>query len=342
MKMIYKSLLGAAMPLLLSGGVAWANALSVTGKERCDTWTMPTINRPFSPDKVVFLVLGDHGSGQKPQERVARGMAKIVKERENKKGEQVRFVLFLGDNFYPHGVDSIRDPQWKTTFENMYPHQDFPMPFHAIIGNHDARSNVHAQLEYGLHHCGSGRWSMISDQDILEFGGEVDKAPLLRLVTLNSMISVRQQVTFAQCALDPNATAQERTHCPKHVDQAVWKLVAGHFPLRSSGKHGWSGQSNELLGQLMPRLKSWKVDGYLAGHDHHQELIRQDGEPLLLISGAGGSEKLYEDLNRPVNGSLYRSFGHYGFALVELTRNKMRVTLHDQDASPLRTHEVTK
>ena len=30
------------------------------------------------------------------------------------------FIVSVGDNFYPAGVSSVTDPQWKATFEDRY------------------------------------------------------------------------------------------------------------------------------------------------------------------------------------------------------------------------------
>jgi len=46
-----------------------------------------------------------------------------------------KFVLALGDNFYPLGVKSIMDPQWQNTFENVYVADSLQTPWNVVAGN---------------------------------------------------------------------------------------------------------------------------------------------------------------------------------------------------------------
>lgn len=48
-------------------------------------------------------------------------------------------------------------------------------------------------------------------------------------------------------------------------DLPTWLVVCGHYPVFSVGGHG---DTEELLSDLLPLLKRYKVDAYLSGHDH--------------------------------------------------------------------------
>jgi len=61
-----------------------------------------------------FLCLGDFGSGDSNQLRVAQCIKKLSHQ------FPIEFILGLGDNIYPDGVKSIKDPQFKTKFEIPY------------------------------------------------------------------------------------------------------------------------------------------------------------------------------------------------------------------------------
>ncbi len=50
-----------------------------------------------------------------------------------------RFVLSVGDNFYPAGVRSVRDPQWAAAFEEVYTADSLQTPWYVALGNHDYR-----------------------------------------------------------------------------------------------------------------------------------------------------------------------------------------------------------
>src|SRR3954469_24825110 len=74
-----------------------------------------------------FLAIGDAGSGTVMQTTVADAMGKYAQKTQAT--SPLNFVLFLGDNFYPEGVTSVRDPQWNTKFESIYESKALPVPF---------------------------------------------------------------------------------------------------------------------------------------------------------------------------------------------------------------------
>jgi 3',5'-cyclic AMP phosphodiesterase CpdA len=83
---------------------------------------------PLKPRSVRFAVIGDSGTGERPQYEVAQQMAKI---RENFSFD---FVVMLGDNLY--GGESAAD--YKRKFEEPYkPLLDAGVKFYASLGNHD-------------------------------------------------------------------------------------------------------------------------------------------------------------------------------------------------------------
>ena len=49
-------------------------------------------------------------------------------------------VLLLGDNFYPSGVLSVDDLQFKTKFEEVY--GNIKIPFFVVLGNHDVKQDA--------------------------------------------------------------------------------------------------------------------------------------------------------------------------------------------------------
>ena len=62
------------------------------------------------------------------------------------------FVMTLGDNFYPNGVQSVDDPQWTSVWENVYlrDYMGLRIPWHPVLGEHDygyGMTGVYAQIE---------------------------------------------------------------------------------------------------------------------------------------------------------------------------------------------------
>ena len=78
---------------------------------------------------VRFIALGDGGEGNDAQHIVADMAAEVCAQRG------CDFALYLGDNIYDSGVDSIHDPQFDTKFE--IPYQPLDFPFYVVLGNHD-------------------------------------------------------------------------------------------------------------------------------------------------------------------------------------------------------------
>src|SRR5580692_6262701 len=111
--------------------------------------TLPAQARAPSLD---FVVIGDWGRrGRWHQREVATQMGRTAATL----GSQ--FVISVGDNFYENGVDSVTDPYWRTSFEQIYTDPALMTPWYITLGNHDYRGNVEAQLAYS---GPTGRWRL--------------------------------------------------------------------------------------------------------------------------------------------------------------------------------------
>jgi 3',5'-cyclic AMP phosphodiesterase CpdA len=87
--------------------------------------TAAAADLPLKQDSVRFAVIGDMGTGDKPQYEIA---AQMEASREKTKFD---FVLTLGDNIYG-------DKDMKKKFEDPYkPLLDAGLKFYASLGNHD-------------------------------------------------------------------------------------------------------------------------------------------------------------------------------------------------------------
>ena len=103
---------------------------------------------PRDPDRkeVTFVALGDMGVGGIAQTRVAQAMYDVCQS------TGCDFVLGLGDNIYPHSVQSANDPAFQEKFEK--PYSIFQgMDFWMILGNHDWKkllTGAQAEIDYTL------------------------------------------------------------------------------------------------------------------------------------------------------------------------------------------------
>lgn len=229
----------------------------------------------------AFVALGDWGrDGERSQGDVARAMAQAASEIRS------RFVISVGDNFYPAGVQSADDPQWKTSFENVYTAPSLQTPWYAALGNHDYRGRPSAQLAYARR---GNRWRM-PDRNYLVSSAEsgiagldifvIDTTPLMADYDEALTRLLRGRVRVPK----PSWPMAWLERALEHSD-ADWKVVVGHHPIYSGGHHG---SSPKLGARLEPMFRAYGVQAYLFGHDHALQHI-QVGGVAHICTGAGAS-----------------------------------------------------
>lgn len=259
---------------------------------------------------IAFFALGDQGDGSWRQKNVSRAMEEIAQSRKD-----INFTILLGDNFYPDGVSSKEDAQWITKFESVYDGRHLQgIPFYAILGNHDYRGNPQSEIEYSRLGLGSRRWKMCDHNYFRDFG-RIDGKPLLRIVFIDT-VDMSQWQEQEQLIKSAFADVEKP---PK------WKIIAGHHPVFSFGKHG---DNEALIKWLHPLMKSVGVDVYLSGHDHILELIDKNEKPLYLVSGGGG-KSLYNIKNS--DNSLRFAESKYGFSLLTVEPSQLVVEFFNEE-----------
>lgn len=179
-------------------------------------------------------------------------------------------VIALGDNFYPRGVTSANDSKFRTLFEE--PYQALlarGVPFYMVLGNHDYLGNVNAELEYAVRNPGFV-------MPAKNYAFKIEGAPTLCFFVVDTTYMTPWQGAWLKSQLKSDSTCRH-------------KVVLGHHPILSSGKHGNTGGAVDLF--LKPALED--ADMYLAGHDHHMsdEGFFKAGNRQVrqLVSGAGGA-----------------------------------------------------
>ncbi|NQD37778.1 acid phosphatase [Permianibacter sp. IMCC34836] len=266
------------------------------------------------PERISFLAIGDQGSGQLPQRRVAAAMADAAEADPN-----VRFCLLLGDNFYGHGVTSVTDWQWRWKFESVYSAVAlWTLPFYSVLGNHDYLGNVQAQLDYSQQGQGSNRFRLPARQYIRDFGQAAGR-PLVRIAFI-----------------DTNDTANDFAAARALIKQAfsatpsepLWRIVVAHHPIRTFGRYR---DDTELRKALLPDLIAAKVQLYLSGHDHNLQLIAAPNEPVFAISGGGGAG-LYPKTG--ADTSLRYFNAAHGYLKVDVSASGIHLGLHPLSGEP--------
>jgi tartrate-resistant acid phosphatase type 5 len=270
------------------------------------------------PPALDFLVVGDWGrDGASHQRDVGAAMG----ERAEQTG--ARFVVTTGDNFYENGVESVDDPKWRTSFEDVYTAKALQRRWYGVLGNHDYRGNPAAQLDYGTK---SARWHMPSRYYTVS--GATMGIPGVDLFMIDSSPLVNKYRDGAEePLLRANVMAQDTAAQLAWLDdalgrsQAAWKLVFTHHPAYSGGSS--HGNTAEMIGQVEPILQRHGVQALVFGHDHDLQHIVRDGLHHI-GTGAGSSV-------RPVNTVEGTQFclSRSGFARVEVDPDTLRLEFRD-------------
>ncbi len=266
---------------------------------------------PSSPDEVshiTFYAVGDQGKANEAQKSVARAM-----ESQAAKDGGLDFAVLLGDNFYIADNMTTQSSAWMRAFEEMYTGQYLDaIPFYAVLGNHDYQGSVQAELDYASQHLGSNRWRM-PDRHYSEDFGRVNGRPLIQMVFLDTNDDPRKEAAFLQQAFSRDS-------------HPLWRIVVGHHPMRTYGKHHQAGEGTNNA--LLSAMQAANVDLYIAAHDHNQQLIVRQGEPIHVVSGAGGA-KLY-DLE-PGHPDARFGLSAHGFLRVAVDAKRLSIRFLDTD-----------
>jgi acid phosphatase len=254
--------------------------LATAGAAAC-LGAAPAFASQPSPEPLTFLALGDWGvKGGRAQGPVAQAMGRAADE------TAASFVISAGDNFYPGGVRSIDDPQWKTSFEDVYTAPALQVPWYAALGNHDYRGHPDVQQAYART---SARWRMPGSYYVVR-DPELASADLEIFVLDTTPMAPEPgealaRFAFGRLSLPDPAPQLAWLETELAQSTAAWKIVVGHHPIRSGGKHGGS---SELAAQLEPLLDRHGVQAYVCGHDHVLQHI-QAGATHHVCTGAGAS-----------------------------------------------------
>lgn len=274
-----------------------------------------------------FLSIGDWGEPGSQQKKVAEKMAA-----EADTSGPIDFLVMAGDNFYPDGVKTWDDPQWKTTYTDVYDAKSLQVPHFVVLGNHDYRTSVDAQVERSQYF--TSNWVMPARWYTKEFtlGCLPDTAG--RSPAGSAATSIR--FIF----IDTEVLAAGRSNRIRNTDryshwvwleeqlrgsQADWIVVVGHHPVFSSGQHG---DTPGLLQRLLPLLEHYGVDLYISGHDHDQQLLISGGTKYMLT---GSGSKLRPGPDNADHSKLHWYGGFYGFTSTYLNSSHISVSYHSEE-----------
>ncbi len=281
---------------------------------------------------LAFLTLGDWGrDGASHQRDVADAMGR----RAAAIGSS--FVVAVGDNFYDSGVQTVHDAQWKTSYEDVYVAPTLQTPWYVALGNHDYRGNPQAQLDYART---SPRWRMPARywrERVAGPGGQavdlfiLDTSPLV--VRYATSLDKEDAVIRANVMSQDVPAQKQWLETELAASDAPWKLVFGHHPVFSGGKHG---NTAELVAWLKPLLEQHGVQAYVCGHDHDLQHIVSG--PVHYICSGAGSEV------RPVKAIPGTRFciERSGFTSYSLSKDLLSVDFVDYQGQVVHTARVPR
>lgn len=306
--------------------------------------------RKFRPeaDAAHALVLGDWGwldvigpndlrggAGFAAQAQVAQGMRRYAQTQ----GLKPEALFLLGDSWYGDLAGGAQSPRWKTQFEEMYPAEIFPGPAYTMLGNHDYQklpptvNKVEAELEYAR--TGRGldgkptRWTLPARWYTFDFPAH---SPLMHCIVLDSNMPAADGraahgAGFTLTRAQQDEQLQWFEQQLQRPRTAPFLVVMGHHPVYSNGPHG---DHPVLVRDWDPLFLKYKVDLYMAGHDHDLQILQFENHPTThFLSGGGGADLYVLKIDDMARGPYAQEV--HGFS--QLSVSKKYLELRHLDAS---------
>ncbi len=250
------------------------------------------------------LAFGDYGHPEGGQLELADAMARFHEDQPFDLG------ITLGDNFYPAGMEGPEDPRWQSRWSA--PYERLGIAFYASLGNHDWHLPDSPAAEI-LHGRDGGSFRMPAARYTFRAGSA-------QFFALDTTVLSTAQLDWLREEL-------ERSEAP-------WKVVYGHHPVRSNGRHG---DSPIMIRDLLPVLAG-RADVYLAGHDHDMQHLAPEQGVHFFIAGSGGAPI------RPVSPGPNSLFAHggFGFLVLEIADHALTARFVNPDLESLYAYTLER
>lgn len=257
-------------------------------------------------------------------------------------GQGCDLGIGLGDNFYPAGPKRADSPIFKERFADLY--GPLGIPFLMIPGNHDESwlvggdgadaAGADAEVAYSKV---NPQWVMPARSYRAVVGGLAEFFALDTTPLAPYLPPIRRN-EFPGGPWDQAQRAWLGASLTRST--ASWKLVLGHYPLFSNGRHGDAGRydnspfsyMNGTAVRDLYRLACGKADLILSGHVHALELFAPQAEcpgTWQLVSGAAGESGGPQVGQR---AAAFGAFGQPGFAWLAITPATLNVRFYTANA----------
>ena len=247
----------------------------------------PLLNFERMEDGYKICVIGDGGTGDENQYRVAQALSQ-----EN--CDQVRYT---GDVIYESGLKNPDDPQFMSKFYKPYQQMlEQGIPFFLMMGNHDFKGEPKAWIEIAK------RYDNIYFQNFW-YAEKWDDVCFLTIEP--SLYAIFGQERWIKSI-------------KKQTPDCKLTISGSHYPYKSVGKHG---DANFIHKRFLKKHVLGKTDVYLAGHDHNLSDEGVYNNTRLLVSGAAG--KLRPLARQPDPGNF--AISAYGWINLIIKRDGEKV-----------------
>jgi len=263
-----------------------------------------------------FLVLGDWGwdpyvhgwNVNKPhcQNLIAQKML----EKSRELGD-VKFVINVGDSFYPGGVTSKTDPQWDLKWRNIYHQELRDVPWYSVYGNHDylrdscACANFTSEMTCNLitdrtddrnffympdvnffsEHPELGLEVVALDMNTIEWGWNRHAQPDEQCALEACARTTCQEtceINLKKRARDGLQLLRDRLKQSTHTNMVVFS----HYPT----DYFWDSSTTDMLELLRDKTEDRHIE-YFGGHRHSTDntsTIPTRPNNNWLVGGGGG------------------------------------------------------
>jgi tartrate-resistant acid phosphatase type 5 len=276
--------------------------------------------------KLVFFVIGDFGTGQAPQYKIARAMWDEF-QRRAKTGNPVRFILSTGDNIYGNISGFLlgalhtgaQDSDWADKFFAPYEPLLARVPFFPTLGNHDGnetekQGDLPAILDnFPYPQSKPARYYKFIYGDLAEFFGldstkNTETGPARPAYLENGEEFRWMQTEFAK-------------------PHPLWVIPFFHHPPFTAGP--LHAASYQQLRHWVTLFGASGVKVVFNGHEHNfqeSEANQQTSGIHFFVSGAGG-ELRAGDVRKKMKHANIRAWAPENhFLVVEIEGKTMQVT----------------
>lgn len=259
----------------------------------------------------LFMIADWGGMGFWPYKTLVQtNVADYMKD--TNKQQNIHSTLALGDNFYWSGVSDENDKRFKKTYEDVYDREPLNMPWFIQLGNHDYLGNTSAQIAYTNK---SSRWIMPDYFYTVDVNVKNGRENLIHIIMVDTVLlcGLSENENNFDLTLSEEDQAKAAAHF-NYIEQKLiqtstnkvpYVLIAGHYPVWSTGDHG---PTYCLKNKLRPLLFKYNVTAYLSGHDHiaeHLEEVQNNVKVHYVINGANSYVKADDSHKNDVpNGSV--------------------------------------